>query len=412
MTAIQPAAILRLLLSLCLLSGLFAPLQLRAETTAGSDTGKPFATVWRIRGDVFAGDKARKLGENDVVMVGETVRAAANGEAVLKTSDAGMVAIRPNAEFIAERYAADGKASDHQVLRLMTGALRLISGKIAQINRNDHRVVTPNAVIGIRGTDHEPYVLPLELATPNYLQGTYDKVNSGATSLEANGGEVVIEPGQVGFSGKAATTPPRSRGLTTLLLPTLLAKVPDFYVPGAFDAELDRYAAAQAKLPVAPPSAESGRKKPGPNKMAPNPLAGCSPEGIARYWLFRFDDAVAGRDIKTVLALFAPDVVARATVRNSDNTMTTVEFQRDELVQSTLKALSGLKDYRQRRLSLEARLAEGENETSCQRIRLSSRLIEEGRLNGKPHRFESTEDYLLELRNGEWLATQANSIQH
>ena len=31
-----------------------------------------------------------------------------NGEAVLKTSDAGIVAVRPNAEFVAERYASDG----------------------------------------------------------------------------------------------------------------------------------------------------------------------------------------------------------------------------------------------------------------------------------------------------------------
>lgn len=396
---------------------LFIVLGLLFSWTAGaaesSDTGKTFATVWRIQGVVHAGANNRKLEANDVILVGEQVRASANGEAVLKTSDGGMIAIRPNTEFVAERYAADGKPDDRQVLNLVTGALRLISGKIAEINRNDHKVVTPNGIIGIRGTDHEPYVLPPELAPQSYLPGTYDKVNSGATSLEANGGEVLIQPGQVGFSGKATVKQPRTRGLTTLLLPTLLARVPDFYVPGAFDAELDRYAATQAKPQSPPPAMKPEREKTQAGSKAARELpATCSPEDIGRHWLQRFDDAIAGRDIKTILALFAPDVVASATVRNSDNTMTTVEFQRDELVQSTLKALSGLTDYQQRRLSLEARLADGETVKSCQRIHLSSRLIEEGRMNGRPHRFESTETYLLELREGEWLAIQASSVQH
>lgn len=406
MTTNPAAAIFRL----CIMLGLLFSLTARAAE--GSDAGKPFATVWRLQGEVRAGADNRQLAVNDIILVGEKVRASANGEAVLKTSDAGMIAIRPNTEFIAERYAADGKPDDRQILNLMTGALRLISGKIAEINRNEHKVVTPNGIIGIRGTDHEPYVLPPELATQSYQPGTYDKVNSGATSLEANGGEVLIQPGQVGFSGKAAVKQPRTRGLTTLLLPSLLARVPDFYVPGAFDDELDRYAAAQAKPQASPPTTQPGREKTRPTQAAYEPPATCSPEGIGRHWLQRFDDAVAGRDVKTILALFAPEVVASATVRNNDNTMTTVEFQRDELIQSTLKALSGLTDYRQRRLSLEAHLADGETEKSCRRIRLSSRLIEEGRMNGRPHRFESTENYLLELRNGEWLAVQASSVQH
>ena len=406
MTTNPIAAIFRLFIML----GLF--FSWTAGAAESSDTGKTFATVWRIQGVVHAGTNNRKLEANDVILVGEQVSAAANGEAVLKTSDGGMIAIRPNTEFVAERYAADGKPDDRQVLNLVTGALRLISGKIAEINRNEHKVVTPNGIIGIRGTDHEPYVLPPELATQSYQPGTYDKVNSGATSLEANGGEVLIQPGQVGFSGKAAVKQPRTRGLTTLLLPSLLARVPDFYVPGAFDNELDRYAAAQAKPQASPPTTQPGREKPRPNQAVHEPPATCSPEGIGRHWLQRFDDAVAGRDVKTILALFAPEVVASATVRNNDNTMTTVEFQRDELIQSTLKALSGLTDYRQRRLSLEAHLADGETEKSCRRIHLSSRLIEEGRMNGRPHRFESTENYLLELRNGEWLAVQASSVQH
>jgi len=202
----------------------------------------------------------------------------------------------------------------------------------------------------------------------------------------------------------------------TVLLPTLLDRVPDFYVPGAFDAELDRYAE----------SLERQGPKPAPAAAAPAPVAadlppstvaivplpvGCVPEGIARHWLSRFDHAIATKDVRTILGLFAPEMTARATVRTADGSTTTLNFTRDEMVQSTLRSIASLKDYRQRRLTVEGRLAGGESEASCSRLDIRSLVIEQGVMNNAPYRFESTEDYVLELRNGEWLATQAASTQ-
>ena len=138
---------------------------------------------------------------------------------------------------------------------------------------------------------------------------------------------------------------------------------------------------------------------------------GCVPEGIARHWLSRFDHAIATKDVRTILGLFAPEMTARATVRNADGSTTTLNFTRDEMVQSTLRSIASLKDYRQRRLTVEGRLAGGESEASCSRLDIRSLVIEQGVMNNAPYRFESTEDYVLELRNGEWLATQAASTQ-
>jgi hypothetical protein len=215
-------------------------------TVENPDSGKPFANVWRLRGDVAVTDKdgtSRKLSEGGTVYVGEKVRAAANSEAVLQTADAGIVALRPGAEFVPERFSAEGKSTDRQILRLITGSLRVISGWIGRLNSNDHRVLTPSATIGIRGTDHEPYVLPAEMANKSYQQGTYDKVNRGATLLDANGGNVVIDSGKVGFARDPSSADLRLRALMTILLPVILSKSPDFYVPGSFDQELDRYSA-------------------------------------------------------------------------------------------------------------------------------------------------------------------------
>ncbi|MFA5123734.1 hypothetical protein, partial [Zavarzinia sp.] len=166
----------------CILMGSSLPSHSAAAT---AESGKQFAAVLHIRGEVAASAAGteRRLREGDVVYVGERVRAAALAEAVLKTEDRGLVAIRPGTEFVAEQFAAEDKPTDGLTLRLFTGSLRVISGWIARTNRSGHKVVTPTATIGIRGTDHEPYVLSAELAAAtSNREGTYDKVNRGGTT--------------------------------------------------------------------------------------------------------------------------------------------------------------------------------------------------------------------------------------
>lgn len=393
-----------------------------------------FATVSHLKGEVTAtasNGETRRLQKGESVRVGEKIRSTSSGEAVLQTGDAGIVAVRPNAEFIPERFAAEGKKSDHQILRLISGSLRIISGWIGQLNSGEHLVITPGATIGIRGTDHEPFVLPANMANSANPQGTYDKVNRGATLLDANGGNVTIDSGKVGFARDPNATEVRTRAMMTLLLPVVLTRVPDFYVPGAFDKELDllssgadihahrqleRLTGQRAGTPKAEPvktvpaePAESTATPPVAEPPAP-PIVGCPPAAIAEAWLGRLDRAIARKDVKTILGLFAPDIVAKATVQ-SGGTLTTLEFSRDEMVQSTLTSIASLKDYRQRRVSLEARLAEGETTASCQRLTVKSGTIEQGLMNGKPFRFEALEDYLLEQRNGEWQAVKAHTTQ-
>lgn len=406
-----------------------APAMAANENSENADGGKPFASVWRVRGDVFATGRhgvTRKLQEGGTVYVGEKVRAKPNSEAVLKTGDAGLVAVRPGAEFIPERFAAEGKSSDHQILRLITGSLRVISGWISKLNRSEHQIVTPSATIGIRGTDHEPYVLPAEMANATWQQGTYDKVNRGATVLDANGGNVAIESGKVGFARDPHSAGGRTRGLMTLLLPVLLTKVPEFFVPGGFDQEIDRYSETAGAISQRQLEARVGKVKPAPVQDAvpsqeaaavpearvsePRMAEGCAPLAIGRAWLIRFDRAVEGRDIKTILDLFAPDIIVKANVLTSGG-MSTLEFGRVDFVQSTLNALAGLKDYQQRRVSLEAALAEGESATSCKRVVVTSISIEQGSMNGQPYHFQALEEYQLEQRNGEWVAVKAQTTQ-
>ena len=401
------------ILGAVLLVGMFLIGILGGPTAMAAEPGAPvplagmrFGKVLKIYGEVSAtaGGVERKLAVGDIVFVGERVRAATTAEAVLRTEDAGMIAIRPNADFVAESFVAQGKSSDNFAVRIFTGSLRVITGWIGRLNKANHKVLTPTATIGIRGTDHEPYVLSAELAAATDSKaGTYDKVNRGGTTLVVGDNKLDLAPGQVGFARAAKVEEPgapKTRMLMTILLPVLLDKVPAFYVPGRFDDELDRYAQTADQ--------ESQRELAKKGKAGAAADKACNPGKLAKAWLKKIDGAAQKGDAATIIGMFAPDVAVKATVRNTDGSTSTVNLGRDELAQSTVAAIKGLSDYKQRRVSIQAAPADADG---CSRLSVKSVVIEQGRQGGKPYRFESVEDYLLELRDGTWLAVKAETTQ-
>lgn len=412
---------------------------LPASTVA--DAGQRFASVLRLRGEVSAtstdGTQVRVLRPGDRVYVGERVHAGGSSEAVLRTEDAGLLAVRPGGVFLAERYAAEGKPTDNLSLRILTGSVRMITGWIGHSNRAGYRVQTPSATIGIRGTDHEPFVITPELASNlSQAEGTYDKVNRGGTTLDANGNRLDIAPGRVGFV--RASRPATTRSLLTVLLPVLLDRVPGFFVPGEFDAELDQLSQRQDEESLrlldefrrtgAPGTGSSSGSSPAvagippPAAAVSAPAASASPaaepvrrgtnscgaNAVARTWLAQFDRAILRRNAAGVLQLFAEDAQLQATVRLQDGSTSTIDIGREAFVQSTLSAIAGLTDYRQRRVSTEGWPRDAGD---CSRIGVRSVVIEQGRQAGSPYRFEATEDYLLERRAGKWLAVRAATTQ-
>lgn len=371
----------RIWLCLCLWLG---------STAGWAQTPVSFAKVLRLQGVVTAtpggSEAGRTLQLGDRVVVGERIEASATGEALLQTDDGGYVAVRPSAAWVMEQYSADSKTSGRWSLQLLSGGLRLVTGWIGRLHPANYRVTTARATIGIRGTDHEPYYVPetlaMVLAQP---PGTYDKVNRGGTTLEAGGQRVDIDPGKVGF----ARLPVKTRALLTLALPVILDKVPDFYVPGPFDAELDQLSAAA---------------------QAPAVLAAkvCAATPVAKAWLAQLDRAMQRRDSAAVMALFAEDVQIEVTVKDGTGADTTLALGREEFARSASVALLGLRNYRQRRLSLSAQPVQA---GVCEAVSLQSVVLEQGQLNDKPYRFESVEAYEIVLRAGRWVATQAFTRQ-
>ena len=114
------------------------------------------------------------------------------------------------------------------------------------------------------------------------------------------------------------------------------------------------------------------------------------------------------RDARAVEALFAPEVVVHVKVIVKDGTTSEFDLGRDDLVQSAVTALKGLSDYSQRRPMVGGR---SEVAGRCERIAVTSVVIEQGRQDGKPYRFEALETYALERRVGHWVAVRASTTQ-
>jgi hypothetical protein len=371
-----------------------------AEPLAGAvaaPVSPGFASVWRIHGEVTAaveGGPTHALKAGDAVKVGERVTAKDNAEALLKTADGGAIAVRPGASFVVERFVAEGGVSDHATFRLLEGGLRLVTGWVGHINPRDYKVITPTATIGIRGTDHEPYVVTVALV-PRLSQGagTYDKVNRGGTTLEANGNSLDIVPGKVGFA--RLVNPIKTRALMTLVLPVILDKVPDFYVPGQFDAELDALSA----------TAEATSQAQLEARRAPSV---CNPNAAARSWLAQLDDAVAQQDGEGILRMFSPTIEVQATVRDRAGQYSTLRLGREDFARSVVTAVRSLQNYRHRRPVTQA---SSQGSGDCRRLLVHSLVIEQGNQGGTAYRFESTEDYVLERQEDLWIAVEAKTIQ-
>ncbi len=372
---------------------------------AGPDAGNRIGTVWLISGDVTAdaGDgRLRHLKKDDVVYVGEHLRSSGEGEAVVKLDDAGIMAIRPRTDAVFDSFKADGTPGDRQIVHLFTGTLRLITGYIGKLHPDRDRVITSNATLGIRGTDYEPYVLESgDASATNFAAGSYDKVNRGATTIEiTNDPEhvVQVEAGKVGFAPLSSARADDTRGLLTLLLPRILDTVPSFYLPGRFDDQLEAYsehidAAILQQQALAAPSAVS-----------------CDPEAVATQWLAAFDHAEMTQQAAAVVALFAPDAKIRAMVRSGDGQYTTVRVDRQEFAASVVASVASTTELSQQRSGLQASVTG--DAARCQSVAVTSSIIEQAKLNGKPYRTSATETYTLELRAGQWLAVDAQSKQN
>ena len=164
--------------------------------------------------------KARAGSKGGAIDEGETIITAPTASAQIKMIDGGIIAVRPDTQLRIDTYIFKGKedSSEKGQVSLLRGGFRTITGAIGHINKNNYKIITPSATIGIRGTDHEPIFIPPALPgqPPVANAGTYDKVNVGVAYISTPLGSVNIQPNQVGYAAPNA-------------MPQILPVVPNIY---------------------------------------------------------------------------------------------------------------------------------------------------------------------------------------
>lgn len=160
--------------------------------------------------------RTRLLAKGDSVCVGETIVTQQSGVVQIRMIDDGLIALRPQTRLKIEKFAFNGTDQDASMIYLFRGASRFVTGTLGKMHPQNDLIQTPNATIGVRGTDHvATVVLPGNSA--GYPAGTYDRVNQGITFIRTEKGEIDIHPNQVGLAESMNEAP------------ALLNAIPEFY---------------------------------------------------------------------------------------------------------------------------------------------------------------------------------------
>ncbi len=148
--------------------------------------------------------------KGDTVNEGDTLVSDHSASAQIRMEDGGMVAMRPDTKLKIDRFNYDGKedGTERSFFSLFEGGFRAITGKIGKKNKVNYRITTPATTIGVRGTDHETFVVtPGSTLAATTAIGTYNRVNLGETSMTTGRGTIFVLPNQMGFAGAADQMP-------------------------------------------------------------------------------------------------------------------------------------------------------------------------------------------------------------
>ena len=193
-----------------------------AKTPADASAERPIAgKVVLVEGDVRVYDRNRGLRRpklDDSLYEGDSVVTGDGGEVHFDMEDGGYIGVRPNTRMRIANYKAEGGPDDQSVISLLQGSFRSITGWIGRLGGDHYRVVTRTVTIGVRGTEHEPHVIP-EGGTVGE-PGTYDRVHNGETVMQTPKGTVNIRANQAGFMPLRGEARPR-----------VLDRIPAFFRP-------------------------------------------------------------------------------------------------------------------------------------------------------------------------------------
>lgn len=203
-------------------------------------------------GDVSieSGGQKRAATRGGEIKSGELVETGADGRVQLRFRDGATMSLLPSTRFRVDEYRFSGgsaAAEDKGFFSLVKGGFRTVSGLIGKQFRQQYRVTTPVATIGIRGTAYSANLGP---------SGLRVQTTQGVVEICTNAGCTPIPVASIGIArslGEAVEVAPSSpdsgggRDWPALEAPTTVN------TPGTVPVESPAAPASPGKSPSPPP---------------------------------------------------------------------------------------------------------------------------------------------------------------
>ncbi len=177
-----------------------------------AQAAEPAGKVEAVAGQVTvagADGAIRTLEKDGPVFSGDIISTGPNSRVRIVFSDQGIIFLRPSTRFVIDSYKHTGnKQQDESKFSLVKGGFRSVTGAIGHANKDNVKIKTPVATIGIRGTDHEGRFCAgdcLDLTNIGVSappDGLYTATNAGQTVV----GKKQFGPGQYGYTSPAKVT--------------------------------------------------------------------------------------------------------------------------------------------------------------------------------------------------------------
>lgn len=149
----------------------------------------------------------RSLQRRSQIFTGETITTGKESRAQIRFSDGSLISLQEGSQFRIENYSyQQEKKGDNATYQLLKGGMRTISGAVGKVNRDEYKVATPVATIGIRGTDYE---LMLHDSDNSGSDELYGYINDGVIHVATQGGNQDFSDNEF-FGVAGPNMPPQS----------------------------------------------------------------------------------------------------------------------------------------------------------------------------------------------------------
>lgn len=184
-----------------------APFVLAALLTAPLPAWSAAGKVLFVTGEVLVSSPTHplsKLPRGAAINSGDSIKTGINGFTQILMEDGGRITLRANSQLQINEFKFEDKSSGLSLMSLLKGSMRAVTGLIGHNNRNNYKIKTPTATIGIRGSDGNVGYSPELGSAVQTIEGghtlTYFETNGTAHTLDLN-------PGEVGLLAPDTTNP-------------------------------------------------------------------------------------------------------------------------------------------------------------------------------------------------------------